>query len=71
MGCLSRIPNPDFYPSRIPDPTTAPKRRGEKYLFVLPYFVATNIINWKFDFIFEQVKKIVLAKTLRIIVLFT
>jgi hypothetical protein len=23
--CLSRIPDPDFYPSRIPDPTTATK----------------------------------------------
>jgi hypothetical protein len=21
-GCLSRIPDPDFYPSRIPDPAT-------------------------------------------------
>jgi hypothetical protein len=24
-GCLSRIPDPDFYPSRIPDPKTATK----------------------------------------------
>jgi hypothetical protein len=23
-GCLSRIPDPDFFPSKIPDPTTAP-----------------------------------------------
>jgi hypothetical protein len=36
-GCLSRIPDPDFYPSRIqdpgsriPDPKTAKKERGEK-----------------------------------------
>jgi hypothetical protein len=32
------IPDPDFYPSRIPDPKTAKKERGEKnmlsYLFV-------------------------------------
>jgi hypothetical protein len=28
-GCLSRIPDTDFYPSRIPDPTTAP-REGAK-----------------------------------------
>jgi hypothetical protein len=35
-GCLSRIPDPDFYPSRIPDleswipdPKTATKERGE------------------------------------------
>jgi hypothetical protein len=29
-GCLSRIPDPVFYPSRIPDPKTATKERGEK-----------------------------------------
>jgi hypothetical protein len=41
------IPDPDFYPSRIsdlrygiPDPTTATKEEGEK--FVLPFFVASN-----------------------------
>jgi hypothetical protein len=39
-GCLSRIPDPDFYPSKIPDPTTAPKEEGE-----IPFFVATNIIK--------------------------
>ncbi len=37
-GCLSRIPDPDFYLSRIPDPKTATKERGEKsflsYLFM-------------------------------------
>ncbi len=27
-GCLSRIPDPDFYTSRIPDPKTATKERG-------------------------------------------
>jgi hypothetical protein len=48
-GCLSRIPDPDFYPSRIPDhgsrildPKTATKDRGEKFFFVKPFFVATN-----------------------------
>jgi hypothetical protein len=47
-GCLSRIPDPDFYPSRIPDlgsripdPKTATKERGEKK-FVIPFYVATN-----------------------------
>jgi hypothetical protein len=29
-GCLSRIPDPNFYPSRIPDQKTATKERGEK-----------------------------------------
>ncbi len=48
-GCLSRIPDPDFYPSRIPDlgfripdPKTATKERGEKKIVVIPFFVATN-----------------------------
>ncbi len=41
-GCLSRIPDPDFYPFRIPDPKTASKERGEKKLFVIPFFVTTN-----------------------------
>ncbi len=40
-GCLSRIPDPDLYPSRILDPKTATKERGEK-IFVIPFFVATN-----------------------------
>jgi hypothetical protein len=48
-GCLSRIPDPDFYPSlipdpgsRIPDPKTATKEGGEKKLVVIPFYVATN-----------------------------
>jgi hypothetical protein len=43
-GCLSRIPDPDLYPSRIPDPgsripdpKTATKERGEKNFFVIPF----------------------------------
>jgi hypothetical protein len=35
-GCLSRILDPVFYPSRIPDPKTATKDRGEKKFFVKP-----------------------------------
>ncbi len=45
----SRIPDPDFYPSRIPDlgfripdPKTATKERDEKKLVVIPFYVATN-----------------------------
>jgi hypothetical protein len=30
----SQIPDPDFYPSRIPDPKTGRKERGEKKIFV-------------------------------------
>ncbi len=48
-GCLSRIlifthPGsriPDLG-SRIPDPKTATKERGEKKLVVIPFYVATN-----------------------------
>jgi hypothetical protein len=42
-GCLSRIPDPDFYPSRILDPKTARKERGEKKLVVITFYVATNV----------------------------
>jgi hypothetical protein len=45
----SRIPDPDFYPTRIPDlgspipdPKTGRKERGEKIFFVKHLFVATN-----------------------------
>jgi hypothetical protein len=46
-GCLSRIPDPDFYSFRIPDPKTATKERGEKKLFVKPFLVATNFTKLK------------------------
>ncbi len=41
-GCLSRIPDPDFYPSRIPDPKTVTKERGEKKFVIILFFVVTN-----------------------------
>jgi hypothetical protein len=41
-GCLSRNPDPDFIPSRIPDPKTATKERDEKKKFVIPFYEATN-----------------------------
>ncbi len=44
-GCLSRIPDPDFYPSRIPDPKTGTKERGEKKFYVISFYVATNFTN--------------------------
>ncbi len=34
-GCLSRIPDPEFYPSRIPDPKTVTKERDEKKFDIL------------------------------------
>jgi hypothetical protein len=43
-GCLFRRPDPDFNPSRIPDPTT-PTNAGIKFV-VLPFFLATNITTF-------------------------
>jgi hypothetical protein len=37
-GFLSRIPDPDFYPSRIPDPKKAIKDIGEKKFAVITCF---------------------------------
>jgi hypothetical protein len=39
------IPDPDFYPSWIPDPKTATKERGEKKLVIITFYVATNFTN--------------------------
>jgi hypothetical protein len=43
-GCLSWIPDPDFYPSRIPVPKPAGKERGEEKncCYTGFFFVATN-----------------------------
>jgi hypothetical protein len=35
--------------SRIPDPKTATKERGEKKLVVIPFYVATNFTTLKID----------------------
>jgi len=52
--CGSGMPDPDFYPSRIPDlgsqipdPKTATKERGDKKLVVIPFYVATNFTKLK------------------------
>jgi hypothetical protein len=60
------IPDPDFYPSRIPDPKTATKERVKK-LVVISFFVATNITKLKNYLIFELVKKKIRANLQRII----
>jgi hypothetical protein len=52
-GCLSRIPDPDFYPFRIPDPKTATKERGEKKFVVKPFFVGTNFTKLKIILFFN------------------
>jgi hypothetical protein len=48
------IPDPDFYPSRIPDlgsripdPKTATKERGGKKFGVITFYVATNFTKLK------------------------
>ncbi len=66
-GCLSRIPDPDFYPSRIPDPRSknSNKREGWKKFVVITLYVATNftklhiilvLMSWrkKFGQIFKE-----------------
>jgi hypothetical protein len=51
------IPDPDFYPFRIPDPKTATKERGEKKLLVKPFFVATNFTKLKIILFFKYWRK--------------
>jgi hypothetical protein len=51
------LPNPDFYPSRIPNQTTATKEDGERNLLTYPFVCSQKyhkIVNY---FILEQVKK--------------
>jgi hypothetical protein len=65
-------PDPEFYPSQIPDLGSNNRtKRGENFFF-FPTISCCHkyhkIIN---NFIFEQVKNIFLAQTLRIEVFFT
>jgi hypothetical protein len=53
----SRILDPDFYPSRIPDLKTATKERSEKKFVVITFIVATNFTKFKKKIIFEMLKK--------------
>jgi hypothetical protein len=43
----SRIPNPDFYPSQIPDPGSknSNKREGWKKFVVITFYVVTNFLK--------------------------
>jgi hypothetical protein len=52
-GCLSRIPDPDFYPSRIPDPKTATQERGEKKFVVITFYVATNFTKLQISLVLK------------------
>jgi hypothetical protein len=64
------IPDPDFYPSPIPDPTTAPKEEGQTFFFSPTIFCSHKYHKIVNNLIFEQVKKIFLGETPGIIVLF-
>jgi hypothetical protein len=50
------IPDRDFYPSRIPEPKTAIKERGEKKFVVTP-FCSHKIHKTENYFILEMLKK--------------
>jgi hypothetical protein len=72
-GCLSWIPDPDFYPSRIPDPRSQiqkqQQKRGLKTNFTI--FCSNKFHKIQNYFIFEMLKKIIWAYFQRIIELFT
>jgi hypothetical protein len=77
LGCLSQIPDPDFYPSRIQDPVsrisdpTATIQRDEKKFDVIPFYVATNLKKLYINVSFEVLKKKVWVNFPRIIEFFT
>ncbi len=50
------IPDPDFYPFRIPDPKTVTKERGEKK-FVIILFLVKKFHKIEYYVIFEMLKK--------------
>ncbi len=60
-GCVSRIPDPDFYPSRIPDPKTATKEQGEKISCHI-FFCSHKFNKIGNYFIFEMLKKTIWAQ---------
>jgi hypothetical protein len=72
-GCLYRIPDPDFYPFRIPDLGSRiqkqQQKRGVRKIF-LCLFVGTNITKLKI-ILFEMLKKTIWASFQRVIELFT
>jgi hypothetical protein len=66
------IPDPDFYPSRIPDPKTAAIERGVKNFFCHNFFGNDKFHIIENYFIFEMLrKKKIWANFQRIIELFT
>ncbi len=70
-GWLSRIPDPDFYPSQIPDPKTVPKERDEKKFFYHTFFCSHKFHKIEYYVIFEMLKKKICANFQRIVEVFT
>ncbi len=64
------IPDPDFYPSRIPDPKSATKERGKK-ICCHTFLCSHKFHKIEYYFSFELLKKIIWAIFQRIIALFT
>jgi hypothetical protein len=64
------ILDPDFYPSRIPDPNTVIKERGGKKFVGLPFFCSHNFHKIENKF-FGMLKKKTWPNFQRIIELFT
>jgi hypothetical protein len=75
-GCLSRIPNPDIYPSRIPDlgsripdpgSKNSNKERGENFFFCHTFLYSHKFHKIENYFSFEVLKKKIRANFQRII----
>jgi hypothetical protein len=65
-GCLSRIPAPDFYPSRIPDlGSKHSNQRDEKKICCFTFFCSHKFHKIENYFIFEIVKKKFLGQFLK------
>jgi hypothetical protein len=71
-GCLSRIPDPDFYPSRISDPgsNNSNKREGLKQICCHTFLCSHKSHKIKHYSSFEVLKKKIWANFQRIIELF-
>ncbi len=72
-GCLSRIPDPDFYPSRIPDHRfkNSNKREGWKKICCHNFLCCQIFHKIAHYFSFDVLKKKIWASFQRIIELFT
>ncbi len=60
-GCLSRIPDPDFYPSRIPDPGSRiqkqQQKRGMKKNLLSYLFCSQNFTKLKINLFLKCLRK--------------